>query len=109
MRSTSHIAMGFLPMAARSQIAKRERGTFAAFPVFRINFSAEGGKIAIIFPSSRARTGGQGDFRRFCMVNYEELIKRLSRSAEPFGLLTMQATSTTARLKKAFNARLRAL
>ena len=43
------------------------------------------------------------------MVNYEELIKRLSRSAEPFGLLTMQATSTTARLRKAFNVRLRAL
>ena len=43
------------------------------------------------------------------MVNYEELIKRLSRSAEPFGLLTMQATSTTARLRKEFNARLRAL
>lgn len=43
------------------------------------------------------------------MVNYEELIKRLSRSSEPFGLLTMQATSTTARLKREFNARLRAL
>ena len=29
------------------------------------------------------------------MVNYDELIKRLSRTDEPFGLLTMQATSTT--------------
>lgn len=43
------------------------------------------------------------------MVNYEELIKRLSKTDEPFGLLTMQATSTTARLMEAFPDRLKAL
>lgn len=43
------------------------------------------------------------------MVNYDELIKRLSRTDEPFGLLTMQATSTTSRLMKVFSTRLKAL
>ena len=43
------------------------------------------------------------------MVNYDELIKRLSRTDEPFGLLTMQATSTTSRLMKVFPNRLKAL
>ena len=43
------------------------------------------------------------------MVNYDELIKRLSRTDEPFGLLTMQATSTTSRLMKVFPTRLKAL
>lgn len=43
------------------------------------------------------------------MVNYDELIKRLSRTDEPFGLLTMQATSTTSRLMKVFPGRLKAL
>ena len=43
------------------------------------------------------------------MVNYDELIKKLSRTDEPFGLLTMQATSTTSRLMKVFPSRLKAL
>ncbi len=43
------------------------------------------------------------------MVNYDELIKRLSKTDEPLGLLTMQATSTTSRLMKAFPDRLVAL
>jgi len=43
------------------------------------------------------------------MVNYEELIKRLGETDEPFGLLTMQATSTTGRLVKAFPTRLKSL
>ena len=43
------------------------------------------------------------------MVNYDELIKRLEETDDPFGLLTMQATSTTARLKAVFPDRLTAL
>ena len=43
------------------------------------------------------------------MVNYEDLIESLSRTDEPLGLLTMQATSTTGRLMKHFPARLKAL
>ena len=36
------------------------------------------------------------------MVDYKELIRVLSETDEPFGLLTMQATSTTGRLLKEF-------
>ncbi len=43
------------------------------------------------------------------MVNYEGLIRRLSETDEAFGLLTMQATSTTGRLMRAFPTRLKAL
>ncbi len=43
------------------------------------------------------------------MVNYDELIATLAKSDEPFGLLTMQATSTTARLMRVFPDRLKAL
>ena len=43
------------------------------------------------------------------MVNYDELIAKLGATDEPFGLLTMQATSTTWRLVKAFPGRLKAL
>jgi len=42
-------------------------------------------------------------------INYEGLIEHLRRSDEPFGLLTMQATSTTGRLMKVFPDRLKAL
>ena len=35
----------------------KRRGTFAAFHVFRINFRAEGGKIAIIFSSPGENDG----------------------------------------------------
>ena len=43
------------------------------------------------------------------MVNYEELISKLGETTEPFGLLTMQATSTTGRLMRLFPDRLHAL
>ena len=43
------------------------------------------------------------------MVNYGELITRLSKTDGPFGLLTMQATGTTWRLMEAFPGRLKAL
>ena len=43
------------------------------------------------------------------MVNYPALIESLSSTNEKFGLLTMQATSTTGRLMKAFPDRLKAL
>ncbi len=43
------------------------------------------------------------------MVNYEELIHRLAQTTETLGLLTMQATSTTGRLIKAFPGRMKAL
>ena len=43
------------------------------------------------------------------MVNYEGLIAHLAETDEPFGLLTMQATSTTGRLVKAFPGRLKSL
>jgi len=43
------------------------------------------------------------------MVNYAELIRGLSETDEPFGLLTMQATSTTGRLRKVFPDRLKCL
>ncbi len=43
------------------------------------------------------------------MVNYEDLIRRLSATDEPFGLLTMQATGTTGRLVRAFPDRLKSL
>ncbi len=43
------------------------------------------------------------------MVNYDGLIGRLTETDEPFGLLTMQATSTTGRLMRAFPDRLKAL
>lgn len=42
-------------------------------------------------------------------VNYNALQRRLAEGGETFGLLTMQATSTTGRLKKYFPDRLRAL
>ena len=43
------------------------------------------------------------------VINYDGLEEILSRSDEPFGLLTMQATSTTRRLMKKFPDRLKAL
>ena len=43
------------------------------------------------------------------MVNYDELIESLSRTDEPLGLLTMQATSTTSRIFAALPGRLKAL
>ena len=43
------------------------------------------------------------------MVNYAELESRLASTNEPFGLLTMQATSTTGRLVNLFPDRLKAL
>lgn len=43
------------------------------------------------------------------MINYQGLIESLSKTDEPFGLVTMQATSTTSRLAKAFPDRLKAL
>ena len=43
------------------------------------------------------------------MINYEGLCASLSVTDEPFGLLTMQATSTTKRLMKEFPDRLKAL
>lgn len=43
------------------------------------------------------------------MVDYKELIRVLSETDEPFGLLTMQATSTTGRLLKEFPGRLKCL
>ena len=43
------------------------------------------------------------------MVNYEGLISKLGETTEPFGLLTMQATSTTGRLMRLFPDRLKAL
>lgn len=43
------------------------------------------------------------------MVNYSALIDSLASDTAPLGLLTMQATSTTARLMKAFPGRLKAL
>ncbi len=43
------------------------------------------------------------------MVNYDGLIERLTKSDETFGLLTMQATSTTGRLMRTFPDRLKAL
>ena len=43
------------------------------------------------------------------MVNYTELESSLASTNEPFGLLTMQATSTTGRLVNVFPDRLKAL
>ena len=43
------------------------------------------------------------------MVNYKELLRSLGETQEPLGLLTMQATSTTSRIIKAFPGRLKAL
>ncbi len=43
------------------------------------------------------------------MVNYDGLCASLRKSNEPIGLLTMQATSTTRRLVKAFPGRVKAL
>lgn len=43
------------------------------------------------------------------MVNYKELISGLSATDEPLGLLTMQATDTTARIAAALPGRLKAL
>ena len=43
------------------------------------------------------------------MVNYPGLVASLESTREPFGLLTMQATGTTARLAKAFPGRLKSL
>lgn len=43
------------------------------------------------------------------MVNYQELAAGLAREDAPFGLLTMQSTSTTGRLAAAFPDRLKAL
>lgn len=43
------------------------------------------------------------------MINYDGLFASLSTTDEPFGLLTMQATSTTKRLMKVFPDRLKAL
>lgn len=43
------------------------------------------------------------------IINYEGLINHLAQKSEPFGLLTMQATSTTGRLMKMFPNRLKAL
>ncbi|MBR0196717.1 MAG: DUF1343 domain-containing protein [Kiritimatiellae bacterium] len=43
------------------------------------------------------------------MVNYSGLIESLTKTDEPFGLLTMQATSTTGRLMKICPDRLKAL
>lgn len=43
------------------------------------------------------------------MVNYAGLLAHLSERDEPFALLTMQATSTTGRLMKAFPERFKAL
>ena len=43
------------------------------------------------------------------MINYQGLIESLSKTNEPFGLLTMQATSSTGRLMKACPDRLKAL
>jgi uncharacterized protein YbbC (DUF1343 family) len=42
-------------------------------------------------------------------INYSGLIDRLLDTDEPFGLLTMQATSTTGRLMSAFPGRLKSL
>ena len=42
-------------------------------------------------------------------INYQEVIDQLAASKEPFGLLTMQATSTTGRLTKALPGQLKAL
>ncbi len=49
---------------------------------------------------------GKGDE---LMVNYTELEASLAQTNEPFGLLTMQATSTTGRLMNVFPDRLKAL
>lgn len=43
------------------------------------------------------------------MVNYEGLIEALGKSDEPFGLLTLQATSTMSCLAERFNDRIKAL
>ena len=43
------------------------------------------------------------------MINYKALVENLSATDEPFGLLTMQATSTTGRLMKVFPDRLKSL
>ena len=43
------------------------------------------------------------------IINYEGLIESLSQTDEPFGLLTMQATSTTRRLMEVCPDRLKAL
>lgn len=43
------------------------------------------------------------------MVNFTGLIEVLKKSDEPFGLLTMQATSTMSRLMKHFDSRIKAL
>jgi len=43
------------------------------------------------------------------MINYEELERHLREKGEPFGLLTMQATSTTRRLMQAMPSQLKCL
>ena len=43
------------------------------------------------------------------MVNFDALIGSLGKSDEPFGLLTLQATSTMSRLVKPFDQRIKAL
>ena len=43
------------------------------------------------------------------LINYEGLLNDLEKTSEPLGLLTMQATSTTRRIKQRFPSRLKAL